>query len=322
MTSSAALPGAGRADRLRAFLRANPRAYTARELVDALEPGIRVDNMLGSLNTLVKSGELVRVMHAGRPHFADRELAVAAAATPRVAPIAPPALSQPAQAPAAPEPRTDASSRPPTASARIRGWLQQAAGPVTSRQVQRAVLPDTDIRVVSGLIASMVRKGLVVRTGTQGLEGLYALGRQARAWGFPPNARAPKAPKAAKPPAAPKPPNQPKPKPERPAKAAKAPKPTPRLVHGPAARERDVPRGLASIERPARRSVAACALDGIPDAARAASERLSADIAAFEAAGGRIERLGPTQFFKHIGMEAANTFPPRTPRTGTYDLDD
>jgi len=313
------LPGAGRADRVRAFLRANPRAYTARELVDALEPGIRVDNMLGSLNTLVKSGELVRVMHAGRPHFADRELAVSAATAPRVAPATPP----PAQtaAPSGPAPAVDACGRPPTASARIRDWLQQAASPVTSRQVQRAVLPDTDIRVVSGLIASMVRKGLVVRTGTQGLEGLYALGRQARAWGFPPNARAPKAPKAAKP-RAPKPPKVPKPKPERPAKAAKAPKPTPRLVQGPTLHARDVPRGLASIERPVRRTVAACALDGIPDTARAASERISADIAAFEASGGRIERLGPTQFFKHIGMEAANSFPPRTPRTGTLDLDD
>lgn len=313
------LPGAGRADRVRAFLRANARAYTARELADALEPGVRVDNMLASLNTLVKSGDLVRVLHGGRPHFADRQLAEATAAAPRVALTASPAAGPAVQD--MPAPPGQLTGRPPTASARIRAWLQQVDGPVTSRQVQQSVLPHTDIRVVSGLIASMVRKGLVVRTGAKGLEGLYAPGRQARAWGFPPNARPPKAPKAARPPAAPKPPKAPQPKPERPAKATKHAKPTPRIVQRSAVPARGVPRALAPLDRPVGSAVV-CALDGIPDTARAASERIAADIAAFEAQGGRIQRLGPTQFFTRIGMEAANTLPLCTPRTGTLDLDD
>lgn len=100
---------------------------------------------------------------------------------------------------------------------------------------------------------------------------------------------------------------------------------------------RDMPRGMpppptaevraaiTSIARsrpPVRPAPVTCALDGVPERQRAASARIAADIAAFEARGGRIERLGPTKFFDRIGMEAANHAPPRRPRTGTLDLDD
>lgn len=100
---------------------------------------------------------------------------------------------------------------------------------------------------------------------------------------------------------------------------------------------REVPRGMpppptdevrAAITSIARSRPAArpapvtCALDGVPDRQRLASERIAADIAEFQARGGKIERLGPTKFFDRIGMEAANHAPPRRPRTGTLDLDD
>lgn len=81
--------------------------------------------------------------------------------------------------------------------------------------------------------------------------------------------------------------------------------------------------GTLARGRPAMRPApVTCSLDGISDQQRQASARIAADIAAFEARGGRIERLGPTQFFDRIGMAAANHTPPRRPRTGTHDLDD
>src|SRR5690606_30826106 len=119
----------------------------------------------------------------------------------------------------------------------------------------------------------------------------------------------------------------------KPARAPKA-KPSPKLKTPPVP---DVPRGMpppptaelraaiTSIARsrpPVRPAQVTCALDGVPERQRAASERIAADIAAFEARGGRIERLGPTKFFNRIGMEAANHTPPRRSRTGTLDLDD
>lgn len=41
----------------------------------------------------------------------------------------------------------------------------------------------------------------------------------------------------------------------------------------------------------------ACSLEGIPLIKRASSERIAADIARFQRQGGKIEQLGPTQFF-------------------------
>lgn len=77
-----------------------------------------------------------------------------------------------------------------------------------------------------------------------------------------------------------------------------------RIVRGPELTVRDVPRTLAQgapLAAPKRRTESAgCSLVGIPDANRAASDRIAADIAAFQARGGKIERLGTTQFFKHI----------------------
>lgn len=53
--------------------------------------------------------------------------------------------------------------------------------------------------------------------------------------------------------------------------------------------------------RPARARDTDCSLVGIPSTSTAARDRIAADLAAFKARGGKIERLGPTQFFRHIG---------------------
>jgi len=271
----------GRATRLRDYLRAQAKACTARELVDALEPETQIENMLGSLNTLVKSGHLVRIQHQGRPHFAHRDAVLSAITA---------------------QPAANDDGRPPTASARIRAWMASEARPVTSREVTDAVLPERGIRIVSALMASLVRKGHALRLPGEGKEVQFICGRAARAWGQPAKPRQPTPPRAAKP----KPPKAPKPP-----KTAKPPKPAPpaprRPARGPAPAACDVPRKLVAPAplAPRRQAGPACTLDGIldgiPDANLAASDRIAADIAAFQARGGVIERLGNTRVLKHIG---------------------
>ncbi|WP_298580503.1 hypothetical protein [uncultured Luteimonas sp.] len=280
MAASHATTRTGRAERVREYLRSQPKACTARELVDAIEPHTQIENMLGSLNTLVKAGHLLRIYRQGRPHFAHPDAVAAAIAT---------------------QPAANDDARAPTASARIREWMASVARPVTSREVLDAVLPHRNIRVVSAMLASLVRKGHAVREPGEGKEVRFTCGRPARAWGRPPRPRTTPRRKP-KPPTPPKAAKPPKPaKAARPAKAPAAPRPR-ILASGPQLTARDVPRTLAAAPPPARRRAAvACTLDGIPQANLAASDRIAADIAAFQARGGVIERIGTTRVLKHIG---------------------
>lgn len=222
-------------------------------------------------------------------------------------------------------------------AARIRELLAARDRGFTVGEVRAAADPQATPNMVSASLFSLAKQGHIHRA-SQGRLGCYgrtpALARQALeaelARRAQPKPKAPTKPRQA---ATPKP--RPTPKPKRVKKAALQAKP--RLPKAPPARA--VPRAFRSPPPPGeamrtamnnsaratprqRPAPVTCALDAVPAFQRQLSERIAADIADFEAKGGRIERLGPTQFFKHIGMEAANTFPPRTPRTGTYDLDD
>src|SRR5690606_34595427 len=102
-------------------------------------------------------------------------------------------------------------------------------------------------------------------------------------------------------------------------------RPVPRALPGPPPPSEAMRAGMGNLARSrsvGRPAPVTSSLDGVSDQQLLASARIAADIAAFEARGGRIERLGPTKFFNRIGMEAANNAPPRRPRTGTLDLDD
>lgn len=64
---------------------------------------------------------------------------------------------------------------------------------------------------------------------------------------------------------------------------------------------RPPPRPHVPAEQPTNFSAAPGTVYTIPPSQAAARARIAADIAAFEARGGRIERLGVTRFFHAIG---------------------
>lgn len=184
----------------------------------------------------------------------------------------------------------------------IRAWLQQHERGFTVSELRAALDPAATAAQFSGSLATLALQGDIHRA-TKGKFSCYACtqalaDRQLRTFLADRAAReqARTAPRPPKPPA-----------PPTPARATKASNAMPqRVTRGPTVTERDIPRGIAPAPAPAkpRRTEAACALHGIPDANRAASTRIAADIAAFQAKGGRVERLGVTNVFKHIGTAA------------------
>lgn len=201
--------------------------------------------------------------------------------------------------------------------ARIRAWLATQAIPASARDVMRAVEPKGDFAAIAASLSAMAKSGLV-RVNKVGRLAYYTAGRAPTSH----RERRPAKSKATRKAAA-------KRATKKPAAATplKSPptRPVPRALPGPPPPSDALRATIGTLARTravARPAPVTCSLDGVSEQQRQASARIAADIAAFEARGGRIERLGPTKFFDRIGMEAANHTPPRRSRTGTLDLDD
>ena len=295
-----------RSERIRAWLAKHKQPATALQITHALEPFGDVSAYSSALSALEKIGMVRSTKLPGckRLYTLGRE--------PK---------------------RTPAQGKVPNGRAeRIRTLLQQHDRGFTVAEVRAAVDPQATPNMVSASLFSLAKQGQIHRAA-QGVLACYgrsaAIAKRQLAAELARRAE-PKPPRAAKPRKAKA---EPKPKPPRPArpaparKRATAPPATacPRTLHTPPTPSAAMRTAMDNSARPARRPrpvPVTCGLSGVSDQQQLASDRIAADIAAFQARGGRIQQLGPTQFFKHIGMEAANHVPPRTPRTGTHNLDD
>lgn len=281
-----------RSARIREWLATQHIPATARDIMQAVEPRGEINTFCASLSAMHKKG-LVRANKVnGRLYYSAGR---------------------------APKSRRDRRPTKTGRAHRVRELLADGRG-YTVAEIRAKVDPGTTSSRMSASLSTLFQQGHIARAqddwftcyaltqeaANQALADLFAT-REARkaelkrarqaAAAEKRRTRAPKTPRA------------------KPARAPKA-KPSPKLKAPPV---RDVPRGMpppptaevraaiASIARsrpPVRPAQVTCALDGVPERQRAASERIAADIAEFQARGGKIERLGPTQFFTRI--EPAN----------------
>ena len=143
---------------------------------------------------------------------------------------------------------------------RILTYLVQQGRPRTLRQIMEATAPSETSHATNSILQHMMRRGYVAKDGHGKGNVTYRAGTVA-----------PRRARLAGNAAAPAPPVQP-------------------IGH-----LQVVPR---NAPHPRTHFHLAPAATSIPEIALANSARIAADIAAFKAQGGRVERLGPTQFFK------------------------
>lgn len=181
-------------------------------------------------------------------------------------------------------------------TARIYTFLRGCKHPQNTRTIAAATDDQARTQITSVTLANMVQAGYLVRSGEGWGNTCYAptskLPKGLHAATMPAPVDTPKPAAPAKPAAS----NRPvvTPRPARTAVAPKAKAATAKAMRTPAP-------GLQLPTRapPARTHFhLAPAATSIPEIARSNREQIAADIEAFRKAGGRIERLGPTQFFK------------------------
>lgn len=289
-----------RCARIRAWLATQAIPASARDVMRAVEPKGDFKAIAASLSAMAKSG-LVRANKVGRLLYYTAGRVPTSPSERRMA-------------------KTGRSQRILRLLASDRGY--------TVAEIRAQVDPTAPSHLVAASLFTLSQQGDIARA-THGRTSCYArtqaiadqaladllAARQAR------NAKPKEARKTAK--------KATRRATKKPAAAAppKAPptRPVPRALPGPPPPSDALRATIGTLARTravARPAPVTCSLDGVSEQQRQASARIAADIAAFEARGGRIERLGPTKFFDRIGMEAANHAPPRRPRTGTLDLDD
>jgi len=143
---------------------------------------------------------------------------------------------------------------------RIHAYLVQQARPCTLREIATATAPKESTHSTCSLLQQMIRRKSVAKVGHGKGNVTYRTGTV-----LPRRARA---------------------------AAAGAVAPAATSAGGPLqVMPRNTPHARTHFHL-------APAATSIPELALANSARIAADIAAFQAKGGRIERLGPTQFFK------------------------
>ena len=145
-------------------------------------------------------------------------------------------------------------------TARILTYLVQQGRPRTLRQILDATAPAETSHVTNSALQQMTRRGYVAKDGHGKGNVTYRAGTVS-----PRRARL--------------------------ADNAKAPTPPAQPIGHLQVVPRNAPHARTHFHL-------APAATSIPEIAQANSARIAADIAAFEARGGRVERLGPTQFFK------------------------
>jgi hypothetical protein len=307
-----------RAERIRAWLATQTLPASARDVLLGIEPRGDINAICSTLAQMEKAGTVQAGKVGTRRYYV---------------------IGDPPK-PKAPRPPGPARTRKPMTGRanRLREFLQEHDRGFTVAELRAAVDPRATSNQVSASLHTLVKQKHAHRA-IQGRLASFArtaaLAQAQLAAEVTRERAAAPTPKPVRQAPVPKPKAEPKPRAKRPAPSA--PKAARTRTAAPPTRE--LPRALPSPPPPSpamraamdasacnrprgRPAPVSCGLDGVSERQRQASDRIAADIAAFEAKGGRIQRLGPTQFFTRIGMEAANHVPPRAPRTGTTDLDD